>query len=202
MRSILFLGLIFLFTMTKTYGDEFRIRSNPEQADIYVKNTNTGAKIKIGKTPLTMPLAELISNFAKADVFILELAKDGFEPYRILITKMGSNDIDLLVNLKISKNIKRIKDTDYLISQLFETQRQIRAKDYSGALKKLDKLEEKFPHYSIVYELKASAYYLDKQFKRALNYYRKAFSVNSDNRDAYIMKVYLEKKFKLTPAKG
>ena len=202
MRSILFFIFTFCFLFPKAHSDEFRIRSNPEQADIYVKNTNTGNRIKIGKTPLAMPLSELVSNFAKADVFILELGKDGFEPYRILITKMGSNDIDLLVNLKISKNIKKIKDTDYLISQLFETQRQIRAKDYSGALKKLDKLEEKFPHYSIVYELKASAYYLDKQFKRALNYYRKAFSVNSDNRDAYIMKIYLEKKFKLTPAKG
>jgi tetratricopeptide (TPR) repeat protein len=81
-------------------------------------------------------------------------------------------------------------------------QRQIRSKDYANAVKRLDELEKDFPHYSIIYELKGSAFYLDKQFKQALNYYRKAFSVNPENRDAYIMKVYLEEKFELKPAAG
>ena len=37
-----------------------------------------------------------------------------------------------------------------------------------------------------------------KEFKRSLSFYRKAFAVNPKNRDAYRMKLYLEKKFKIS----
>jgi tetratricopeptide (TPR) repeat protein len=183
-------------------AEEISVTSNPEQAEVYVKNTNTKERVKIGKTPIKMSMNDMVNNFARANVFMIEIEKEGFDPYRILMTRTGSNDIELLVNLEISKNMKLIKDLDYLMSQLFEVQRQIRSKDYANAVKRLDELEKDFPHYSIIYELKGSAFYLDKQFKQALNYYRKAFSVNPENRDAYIMKVYLEEKFELKPAAG
>ena len=136
------------------------------------------------------------------DRLLDEIEKEGFDPYRVLLTRTGSNDIEMSVNLDISKNIKMIKDLDYLMVELFDVQRQIRAKDYTSALNKLDGLEKDFPHYSIIYELKGSAYYLNKDFSKALNFYRKAFSINPDNRDAYNMKIYLEKKFNLKPANG
>ncbi len=183
-------------------AEDLTITSNPEQAEIFVKSSASDPGVKIGKTPLKIPMNEVVTNFAKSNVFILEINKEGFDTYRVLLTRTGSNDIELSVNMEVSKNLKLVKDVDYLVTQLFEVQRQIRTKDYADALKKLDLLEKDFPHYSCVYELKGSAYYLSKDFSKALSYYRKAFSINPDNRDAYIMKVYLEEKFNLKQPTG
>lgn len=198
---LIFILLSMLFGQ-HVLAEDISVTSNPEQAEVFVKNPNTKERVKVGKTPIKMSMNDMVNNFARSNVFMIEIEKEGFDPYRVLMTRTGSNDIELLVNMEISKNMKLIKDLDFLMSQLFEVQRQIRSKDYNSALKKLDDLEKDFPHYSIIYELKGSAYYLDKQFKQALNYYRKAFSVNPENRDAYIMKVYLEEKFELKPASG
>ncbi|OFZ14260.1 MAG: hypothetical protein A2X86_05275 [Bdellovibrionales bacterium GWA2_49_15] len=196
------LVLVLTFFSRWCLAEELTVTSNPEQADIFIKTTSNDAGVKIGRTPLKIPMSEVVNNFAKSNVFILEISKEGFDPYRVLLTRTGSNDIELSVNLDVSKNLKLVKDVDYLVTQLFEVQRQIRIKDYVDALKRLDILEKDFPHYSVVYELKASTYYLSKDFSKALSYYRKAFSMNSDNRDAYIMKLYLEEKFKLEPKTG
>ena len=61
-------------------------------------------------------------------------------------------------------------------------------------INKLEDLEKKNPRLSIIPELRATAMYLNKDVEGALSYYRKAFSVNPDNADAYRMKIYLEKK--------
>ena len=122
------------------------------------------------------------------------IEKDGFDPYRILISKTGENDINLFVNLDIRKDIEEIKNIDQYTNELFEVQRLIRVKNYETALNKLYDLEKKFPHYSTIYELTGSALYLSKDFSKSLSYYRKAFAKNADNIDAYRMKTYLEKK--------
>jgi tetratricopeptide (TPR) repeat protein len=192
--------LLLIGTINMALGEELSIVSNPEKAIIFVKNNTTKKMVKIGMTPLKISMNEVANNYANGDVFVLELKKNGFDPYRVLLARSGSNDVELNVNLEVNKDIQLVKDVDTLIAKLFEVQRRIRVKDYPGAIKMLTEAEKKFPHFSIIYELKASAYYLDKKFTQALNFYRKAFSVNPENRDAYVMKLYLEKKFKLEGA--
>jgi tetratricopeptide (TPR) repeat protein len=188
---------LLIFISFNAYCEDISITSNPEQAIISVKNAQTGQEVKIGKTPYKGSLDAIVNNIASGSVFMLEIAKDGFEPYRILITKTGTSDIAINVNMTVSRNMKMTQDFDLLMSELFDVQRMIRTKDYSSSLEKLNDLIKKFPHFSIVYELKASVFYLMKEFKRSLTYYRKSFAVNPKNRDAYRMKIYLEKKFKI-----
>lgn len=178
-------------------ASEINILSNPVGGIIYVKDAKKGDRIKIGETPYKGNLDQLVANISSKAAFIVEVTKVGFEPYRILLTKTGSMDIELDVNLEISKNIEMVQDLDLLTGDLFDVQRMIRVKDYQSSLKKLDLLEKKFPHYSIVAEMKASVFYLMKEYKRSLGFYRKAFGLNPENREAYQMKVYLEKKFKI-----
>ena len=71
----------------------------------------------------------------------------------------------------------------------------VRLKDYQSSLQKLEMLERKFPHFSIIHEMKGMIFYLQKNFKMALNFYRKANGINPQNIEAYKMKTYLEKKF-------
>jgi hypothetical protein len=189
---------IVMLMSTSAFSEEISITSNPEQATISVRNAQTGQEVKIGKTPYKGSLDAIVSNIASGSVFMLELTKIGFEPYRVLITKTGSSDIALNVNMTVSRDMRMTQDFDLLMSELFDVQRMIRTKDYSSSMSKIDDLIKKFPHFSIVYEMKGSIFYLMKEFKRSLTFYRKAFAVNPKNRDAYRMKLYLEKKFKIS----
>ena len=104
-----FIYFLFIFWSFSALAEQIEIKSNPEKAEIYVKNTSTKERVKIGKTPLKMSMNEIVNNFAKANVFILEIEKEGFDPYRVLITRTGANDIFMVVNLEISKNIQMVK---------------------------------------------------------------------------------------------
>ena len=190
-----------LFAQTSV-ANEISIISNPVGGLIYVKDAKKGERIKIGETPYKGNLDQLVANLSSKAAFIVEVSKVGFEPYRILLTKTGAMDIELDVNLQISKNIEMVQDLDMLTGDLFDVQRMIRVKDFKSSLLKLNLLEKKFPHFSIIAEMKGSVFYLLKEFKRSLGFYRKAFGLNPENREAYQMKQYLEKKFKVNKKGG
>lgn len=197
MKKLFFTLLVSTFFVSVLQAEEIAITSNPEEVNIFVKNAQTGQELKIGKTPYKGDVDALTANVANGSVFMIELRKDGFETYRILVTKAGKSDIAVNVNMEVSKDMSMTQDFDLLTGDLFDVQRMVRTKDYQSALKKLEMLEKKFPHFSVVYEMKASVFYLMKEFKRSLTFYRKAFATNPKNRDAYRMKMYLEKKFKV-----
>src|SRR5690606_24299241 len=94
----------------------------------------------------------------------------------------------------ISQEILTVKKHDILMADLFNIQKLIRSNNYSEALAKLEILEKDFPNFSIIPELKGIAYYMSKDIEKALSQFRTAFSKNAENRDAFKMKVYLEKK--------
>lgn len=193
--------VLFMLISSLALASDINILSNPPGGIIYVKDAKKGDRIKIGETPYKGSLNQLVSNISSKAAFIVEVQKVGFEPYRILLTKTGSMDIEIDVNLQVSKNISLVQDMDLLATDLFDVQRLIRGKDFQSSLKKLDLLEKKFPHFSIIAEMKGSVFYLMKEYKRSLGFYRKAFGLNPENREAYQMKVYLEKKFNVNKKK-
>src|SRR5690606_9793134 len=134
----------------------------------------------------------LLSNYVKGSIFLITLKKKGFDDYRALFTKLNDTDIDLKINMQVDERIKKLQEHDLLMIKLFKAQKMIRGQNFQDAISQLDILEEKYPGFSIVSELKAIAYYLNKDMEKSLSYYRKAFSLNPKNVDAYKMKVYLE----------
>ena len=199
MKSLIY-SILFLFPLI-CEANYLTLTSNPSQADVFVVNTTSNKRVKIGRTPFEISMQEVVTNFSESQVFLIEVVKDGYEDYRVMVGQVGSNEVDLTINLSPVKTILEQKATDELIAKLFDVQRQIRTKDYGNAIDRLMALDKKYPNYSIISELIGSAYYLDQKFKEALSYYRKAFSINPENKDAFIMKSYLEKKFNLTSPK-
>ncbi len=191
--------LLILFAMLMVsipvFAGDLTIKSNPIEAEVFVRNPAENEEHFLGKTSYKIKLDELVNNYTKSSSFVLTIKKDGFDSYRVLAAKTGNNDIVLNVNLDISKNIKMTKRIDKLVTELFDIQRLVRAKNYDDAIKNVDKLEKDYSQFSTVYEIKAGALYLKKNYKQALSFYRKAFNINPDNLDAYRMKTYLEKHF-------
>lgn len=171
----------------------FMVRSEPSGAEVMVQTAQGGEKTKLGVTPLDVDHSQ-IDAITKGVAFKLELSKQGFDKYEMLVASTGKEDITWDAVLVPSVKEKGDPEIDVLISGLFEAQRLVRAKDYAGALTSLEILEKKFPNVSSVYELKGSVNYLKKDFNIALAEFRKAFTLNPQNKVAQQMKAYLESK--------
>jgi tetratricopeptide (TPR) repeat protein len=191
MSRLLYLFII-LFSPLAIAG-KITIKSQPDAADIFLID-GTSKPVPLGKTPFESDLEDIIRNYVKSSSFVLELKKDGHDPYRVLVAKTANVDMALTATLELSQAITNIKEHDSLMNELFDVQKLIRARNFTDAINKLEDLEKKNPRLSIIPELRATAMYLNKDVEGALSYYRKAFSVNPDNADAYRMKIYLEKK--------
>jgi tetratricopeptide (TPR) repeat protein len=113
------------------------------------------------------------------------------------VAKTTEADLELTANLELDEAISNIKDHDLLMNELFNVQKLVRGRNFTDALKQLDALEKKHPQLSIIPEMKATTYYMNRDIENALSYYRKAFALNPENADAYRMKTYLEKKLNL-----
>lgn len=191
------LKMIFTFTIISlcfgAWASVLKIRSAPEAAEIYIVNPGS-APIRVGQTPFESNLDVFIGSYVKADSFLLEIKKNGHIPYRVLLAKTAQVDMELSATLELDPTIPQYKEHDNLMNELFEVQRMIRGRNFTDALGKLTTLEKQNPKLSVIPELKATAYYMNKDIENALSYYRKAFSINPENIDAYRMKIYLEKK--------
>lgn len=195
MKGIILFILISLINFS--YAGELVVDSNPSDCEVFSIDVESGKKTTLGRTPYKISIDFLRGSIGDKGVVQLEIFKPGFESFNIAVPVVGNNDVKIAANLEVEKDIKLTQDLDLLVSDLFDVLRMIRLKDYANSMKKLELLEAKFPHYSIVYEMKGTVSYLQKNFKQALNYYRKAFGINPKNREAYKMKMYLEKKFNL-----
>lgn len=193
MKTILF--FILIFPITNLFAGELKAISQPEGAEVYITNNNNGKRIKIGKTPLKIDFETVIANYSKGSTFLIEIDKIGYETYKAYVTQIGDNDLTAKANLQVSKDIGIYQGIDTLIVKLFEIQRLTRIKNYTEAMQLIANVEKEYPTVSTVQELKGSIYYLQKDFNKSLNAFRKAFSLNPKNNTAFKMKAYLERRF-------
>lgn len=194
--------LLFIFTLLLSpicLAGKVTIDSSPSESEIIVINPENGMKTVLGKTPYDTDMDQLKSNVGSNGVIQLDIQKPGFQKYHMALPVVGSSDIKVFANLEVENDIKLTQDIDLLMADLFDVLRMVRVQDFNNGMKKLELLEQKFPHYSIIFEMKGMISYLRKNFKEALNFYRKSFGLNPKNREAYRMKVYLEKKFNVNP---
>jgi tetratricopeptide (TPR) repeat protein len=187
-------ALIILICLNSSVGwaAKLIIKSQPEGAEIFI-STN-GKPIRLGITPYEANLTEVIKSYVKANSFMIELKKSGHNSYRVLLAKTEEVDLELTANLELDPAISNLKEHDSLMNQLFDIQKLIRGRNFQDAISSLGLLETKHPALSIIPEMKATAYYMNKEVENALSHYRRAFALNPENHDAYRMKVYLEKK--------
>lgn len=195
MSKLFYLSILFLFSfLDPAQAQEFEFKTTPAGAEVFVKVDADKKPVKIGVSPIKMPAEEVFKISGASKSFIIEVKKDGFEPYQIMLVKTPHVEYKMEVLLNVSKEIKTIKEHDLLIGELFKAQRLIRSNNTSEAIAKLDELEKDFKDFSVISELKGIAYYMQKDLSKALSMFRMAFGKNSKNTDAYKMKVYLEKR--------
>jgi hypothetical protein len=194
MMSVKSIASLILFTLTSPlWASNITISSQPDGAEVIVETAQGGKKTKIGTTPIVIPQSQLDS-ITQGLAYKIEIIKNGFETYRLLAAVTGVEEINLNAILEPSVEVRLGPATDILVSGLFEAQRLTRARDYGGALAKLNSLEKNYGTVSSIFELKGSVNYLKKDFTTALAEFRKAYTLNPQNEVAQRMKDYLESK--------
>lgn len=188
-------SISFILSLHYGHAKNIEIITSPEEAEVFIINPSSGERLPIGATPYKGPIDIMKQKASGASAFVIEIAKPGFDSYRMLYSVLGSSDVSIRVNLSVVNNIALVQDLDLLMADLFDVQRMVRTRDFTSALSKIELLEAKFPQYSILHELKGSVFYLTQEYARALAAYRRAFALNSKNADAYRMKIYLERRF-------
>lgn len=191
------LVIFFIFSSMYSFAysaTNFEVKSTPSDSFVYFQEKPSSKPIKLGKTPLKLSSGDIEKLVGENKTYILNVRKKGFDPYQILMVRTKGVDTSLEVTLDINKEIKTAQKHDNLASALFDVQRLIRSNNFSDALKQLDNLEKEYEGFSIISEMKGLTYYMKKDINNALAMFRLAFSKNPENRDAYKMKVYLEKK--------
>ena len=191
--NLIFLLMIIITVATELHAADLNIKSDPEKATVYIREASGTKRSKLGETPLKIKLEDIFSTYTKDRTFIIEIEKNGHRNYNMLVSIYNKADINFNVKMEVSDSVELTKNFDSIVAQLFEAQRLLRDKNYTAAIETLSTLSKKHGNLSTVFELLGSAYYLKKDFQNALSSYRKAFSLNADNSDAYSMKLYLEK---------
>lgn len=175
-------------------GADFELITTPADAEVFVYEQFGEKPTKAGNTPLKMDIDQLQSYTQSKTFYTLEIQKPGFETLRFIMMKIHGADLKLNLKMEVSREISNVKKHDKLMSDLFEVQKIVRARNFGDAIAKLKILERDYPNFSIINELMGISYYMNKDIENALSMFRLAFSKNPDNSDAFKMKVYLEKK--------
>lgn len=202
LRKILLISLSSVNMLSFAIADELKLNSDPIDANVFIRDFGGTVNDKIGKTPFTGNIQDLANGHSKTGFFILVIEKEGYLSQSVVMSDLLKSDLGINVNLEPIQDFMKYRNIDVSINELFEAQRLIRASQYDDAIEKLKKIEGEEKNLSIIPEMIASSYYLKKEMKSALVWYKKAYRVNPENKDAFMMKAYLEKSIGTDNDKG
>jgi hypothetical protein len=175
--TVMFLFLVFFISGCAT--PTYQFQSTPSEAEVEVMFKN-GVKKTIGKTPLTVNVADL--NPTK-EAMTVSFKKTGVEGQSVFVPPtMFTKSVEIDVILPVDTKLAGAKKTDQLIgdiaSQVADTQKLIQAKQFGVAEQKLNKLISEHPSVSVFYSLMGNVQYLDRKMDAALGFYKKAFDLD------------------------
>ena len=178
-------------------SSSIKIDSNPAGADVFVRPVGGGERRTVGKTPIPRTEMKEFQKGAPGSMMV-ELEKEGFLQASILVTESGNTDIEISMQLKPAVDKAATADATNLnknMDALFEAQRLARAGRLDDSLKALDEVGKANPQWSSVPEMKGAVYFLQKDYNKALDEYRRAVMLNPENPNNNQMVKQLEGKF-------
>lgn len=171
------------------------VTSTPPQADVFYQAPGGKEKTVIGKTPISMPVAEfkkLVGDAATSgQYFPLTVEKQGFgtETLQIPASKWGTLITSIDVKLKEGDKQKQQeeKTAKAIIEHLFLAQRYALTQQFERANIELDKILVDFPTFARALSMRASIYYAQKNFVESLKWYEEALKADPNMDDAVKM---------------
>lgn len=203
MNTFLYILFCFFFTanFSKALADQLKLKSDPTDAKVFIRDLGGMQNTKIGNTPYEGNLMDLASSYAKSNFFLVTIEKEGYESQSILLSDLLKSDIELSISLLPKEDILYFRKLDKNVNDIMEAQRLLRSQQYDEAISLLKAIEADQPKLSVVPEIIGSAYYLKKDQRNSLTWFEKAYRVNPENKDSYIMKAFLRKSLGMVDGK-
>ena len=189
------MSLLFIMLSSCAHQKSVSLRSDKlVEVNIIYKGEKRRVKASKKLNFKTSELSKTFPGYREGDNFSLEVIKD--DHYSQIVHFSASlkdnNIIDISLNQKEDPFDAQIMDN--VIQELFEVQRLLKYKKSRDAIVRLNKLELEYPKLSIVYELRASAFYFLGDYKKAYHDFKMAWKYNSANSEAKRMIKFMETK--------
>ncbi len=152
--------------------------------------TSEGDTRILGSTPAEVNGSDVFSN--KSRMSMLEISKEGYESQHIFIAQDNTQE-SYNINIKLKMKNEDLKGLDMksrqerLAKNLTRSSNLINKKRYVEAEQILVETVRDFPHVSVGYDLLGNVSYLQRDFRAALNYYKKSFQLNPENSETKLM---------------
>jgi tetratricopeptide (TPR) repeat protein len=166
-------------------SSNFSVVSTPSQVDVFYENTKTGERKSLGQTPLEIPMSQ-ISDLLQSEeeklgaYFPIIFEKNGFVTQRLAVPKaeFGTFVTSLDVKLKEGDGDAETKRADKILDAFFLAQKLTLNNEFQRAQVEIDKILALAPDFAKAYSMRASIYFMQKNYPESLKWYEAA--VKSD----------------------
>lgn len=165
---------VILATASCSSPSSLKLKSVPEGANVSALEGDGSTRL-IGKTPIE----------TNESMQTLVIEKDGFETSRIFVGRLHSENYEYSVKLQAKSEDPKMTDIkarhERLAKSIAKANNLINTKRYAEADSLLVNLTSEYPYVSVGYDLLGNISYLQRDFKRAINYYQKSLALNPEN---------------------
>jgi tetratricopeptide (TPR) repeat protein len=188
----LLLGSLLAAVLLDGCSSMFVVKSDPAVADVYYLDPKTGLKKELGKTPLEMKdsaVKEAVGEVPSGGYFTVIVEQKGFIPERLMVpaTRFGTMVTQINVKLKPGSQEKEVRIAKDILDHLFLAQKFAVAKEYDRAQAELDRILNDFPEFARALSMRASIYYVQKNYAESLKWYELALKSDPEMEDAVRM---------------
>jgi len=190
----LFLGILLI--SVSGCSTVFTVKTDPIQADVFVidpKETKDAGKKSVGKTPLELPMSAVRDaagdGVAPGQYFTVVIEKRGFHSEKLLVpaSRFGTLVMAVEVKLRPDNGVREERIAQDLLARLFLAQKLARAKQYERAQIELEKILTEFPTFPRALSMRASIFYMQKNYAESLKWYEETLKVDPQMDDAIKM---------------
>lgn len=158
---------------------QLKVLSEPPGAEVFASQQGSQERRSLGKTPLDINYRDLREKAGfspeAGDFFVLTLETKDNEPEKVLVPTMSLGLRSLTVRANLGQK-RESKNANAILQRMHLAQKFAQSGDYERAHIECDKIIEADAHIVRAMSLKASIFYLQKNYKDSMKWYEKALA--------------------------
>ena len=172
---------------------KFNVKSDPLDAEVFVENSKTGEKKTLGRTPLEIPMSMVKETLGEeilaGEFFNVVVEKKGYISQKLNVpaSRFGTSMVAIDVAMKAGDEQKQLKLASEVLDHLFTAQTFAMAKEYERAQIELDKILQVAPSFVRAITMRASIYFVQKNYIDSLKWYESALVIDPKMEEAIKM---------------
>ncbi len=180
-------------------SSSLKIQSEPSGSEVFISQQESKSKVSLGKTPVEITYKELqekLGNTLSAtDMLVVSLDSKENEPEKIYIPPAPFGSTKTILQIKHSPK-KEASNAGQILAKLHNAQKFANAGQFERAHIETDKVLETDPNFVRALSMKASVFYLQKNWDESIKWYEKALAIDSSFDEAIkmIARIKAEKK--------